>query len=196
MNDSLRSSTLDPSSLASPHAIAHLTSKLRTIHDFPKPGIQFKDITPLLADIQALHMTLDLLAQPFIGANLSAAVAMEARGFIFGGALAARLNVSFVPVRKPGKLPAEVDTVSYALEYGTSELQMHKGSLRPGARVLIVDDVLATGGTAAATAELVRKQGGQVAGFAFVCELDFLPGRKRIAESCGDALVHSLIHIG
>ncbi len=195
MNDSLRS-TLDPSSLASAHAIAHLASKLRTVPDFPKPGIQFKDITPLLADIQALHMTLDLLAQPFIGANLSYAVAMEARGFIFGGALAARLNLGFVPVRKPGKLPADVDSVSYALEYGTSELQMHKGSIARGARVLVVDDVLATGGTAAATAALVRMQGGEVAGFAFVCELDFLPGRAKLRDSCGDVLVHSLVHIG
>jgi adenine phosphoribosyltransferase len=196
MNDLLRPATLDPESLASPHAIAHLTAKLRTIADFPKPGIQFKDITPLLADIQALHMTLDLLAQPFIGANLSYAVAMEARGFIFGGALAARLNLGFVPVRKPGKLPADVDSVSYALEYGTSELQMHKGSIRQGASVLIVDDVLATGGTAAATADLVRRQGGTVKGFAFVCELDFLAGRAKLMDSCPDTLVHSLIHIG
>lgn len=196
MTDALRSS-IDPTALPSAHAIAHLASRLRTIPDFPKPGIQFKDITPLLADTQALHMTLDLLAQPFFGEDLSYVVAMEARGFIFGGALAARLNLGFVPVRKPGKLPADVDSVTYALEYGTSELQMHKGSIRPGKRVLIVDDVLATGGTAAASAELVRRQGGIVAGFAFVCELDFLPGRAKLREACGgDMLVHSLVHIG
>ncbi|MBM4357778.1 MAG: adenine phosphoribosyltransferase [Deltaproteobacteria bacterium] len=187
---------LDAALLPSARAIEHLTSRLRTIPDFPQPGIQFKDITPLLADTQAFHMTLDLLAHPFIGANLSYIVAMEARGFIFGGALAARLNVGFVPVRKPGKLPADVDRVSYALEYGTSELQMHRGTIRPGARVLIVDDVLATGGTAAASVELVRRQGGSVAGFAFVCELDFLPGRVRLREACSDAVIHSLIHLG
>ncbi len=183
--------------LASAHALAHLNAKLRDVPDFPKPGIVFKDITPLLADVQAFHMTLDLLAQPFIGDALSAVVAMEARGFIFGGALAARLNLSFIPVRKPGKLPAEVDAVSYSLEYGESELQMHKGSLSAGDEVLIVDDLLATGGTAAATTELVQKQGGRVAGFAFVCELDFLPGRARLQEATqADVLIHSLIHVG
>ncbi len=187
---------LDPTNLASAHAIAFLEDKLRTVPDFPKPGIQFKDITPLLADARALHVTLDLLAQPFIGAGIDDVVAMEARGFIFGGALAARLNTGFVPVRKPGKLPADVDEVSYALEYGESTLQMHVGSLRKGSKVLIVDDLLATGGTAAATVELVEKQGGVVAGFAFVCELDFLPGRDKLQElTSRDTPVHSLIHI-
>lgn len=186
---------LDATQLASAHAIAHLRSRLRTVADFPQPGIQFKDITPLLADVQALHLTLDLLAQPFIGANLSSVVAMEARGFIFGGALAARLNLGFVPVRKPGKLPSSVDRVRYALEYGTGELQMHSDAITEGARVLVVDDVLATGGTASAAAELVVRQGGIVAGFAFVCELDFLRGRDRIRERHGNSAIHSLIHI-
>jgi adenine phosphoribosyltransferase len=198
MSDEAHSSpsAIDYAALASPHAVAHLTSLLRTIPDFPKPGIQFKDITPLLANPQALHMTLDLMTQPFIGADIHYTVAMEARGFIFGGAMSARLNTGFVPVRKPGKLPAEVDEVSYALEYGESALQMHKGSIARGAKVLIVDDLLATGGTAAATVELVHQQGGVVAGFAFVCELDFLPGRQRLNEIAGDVPVHSLIHIG
>ncbi len=188
---------VEAAALASEHAIAHLNSKLRDVPDFPKPGIVFKDITPLLADVQAFHMTLDLLAQPFLGAKLSAIVAMEARGFIFGGAMAARLNLAFIPVRKPGKLPADVDAVSYSLEYGESELQMHKGSLSDGDQVLIVDDLLATGGTAAATAELIHRQGGQVAGFAFVCELDFLPGREKLREATQqDVLIHSLIHVG
>jgi adenine phosphoribosyltransferase len=189
--------TVDPALLASEHAIAYLNSKLRTIPDFPKPGIQFKDITPLLADARALHIALDLLAEPFIGEDVHVVVAMEARGFIFGGALAARLNTGFVPVRKPGKLPADLDEVSYALEYGESTLQMHKGSVEPGAKVLIVDDLLATGGTAAATVELVQKQGGVVAGFGFVCELDFLPGREKLHEiTSADTPVHSLVHIG
>jgi len=188
---------LDPTQLASPHALAYLETRLRTIPDFPKPGIQFKDITPLLADARALHVALDLLAEPFIGEDVHYTVAMEARGFIFGGALAARLNTGFVPVRKPGKLPADVDEVSYALEYGESTLQMHVASIEEGSKVLIVDDLLATGGTAAATVELVKKQGGVVAGFAFVCELDFLPGRDKLqAITSADTPVHSLIHIG
>ncbi|MCC6524289.1 MAG: adenine phosphoribosyltransferase [Polyangiaceae bacterium] len=185
---------IDPSSLASAHARAYLESRLRTVPDFPKPGVMFKDITPLLADTRALHIALDLLAEPFIGEGLSYIVAMEARGFIFGGALAARLNVGFVPVRKPGKLPADSDAVYYALEYGEGVLHMHKGSVSPGSRVLIVDDLLATGGTAAAAAELVHKQRGIVAGFAFVVELDFLAGRKRLATATSQGtLVHSLI---
>lgn len=187
---------IDHARLASAYAIDHLHSLLRTVPDFPKQGIQFKDITPLLSNPRAMHMTLDLLAQPFIGEDIHYTVAMEARGFIFGGALAARLNAGFVPVRKPGKLPAAIDQVSYALEYGEGVLQMHKDSIEPGAKVLIVDDLLATGGTAAATVDLVKMQGGHVAGFAFVCELDFLSGRKRLLEVTTDATpVHALIHI-
>jgi adenine phosphoribosyltransferase len=190
--------SLDASRLASSHALEYLESLLRTVPDFPKPGIQFKDVTPLLADPRGLHIALDLLAEPFIGADIHYTVAMEARGFIFGGALAARLNTGFVPVRKPGKLPAEVDEVSYALEYGESTLQMHRGSIEPGSKVLVVDDLLATGGTAAATAELVARQGGVVVGFAFVCELTFLPGRAALREHRAgrDAAVHALIAIG
>jgi adenine phosphoribosyltransferase len=184
---------IDYQALASPHAIEFLNSKLRSVPDFPKPGIIFKDITPLLGDPAALHLTLDLLAQPFIGRDIAHVVAMEARGFIFGAAVAARLNAGFVPVRKPGKLPAATDFARYALEYGESELHMHQGSLRADDRVLIIDDLLATGGTAAATAELVRKQGGRVVAFAFVVELDFLEGRKKLDP---DSAVHSLIHVG
>jgi len=188
---------LDPTRLASSHAVEHLASLLRNVPDFPTPGIQFKDITPLLADARAFHIVLDLLAEPFIGADIRYTVAMEARGFIFGGALAARINAGFVPVRKPGKLPAEVDEIAYTLEYGDNRLQMHKGSIVPGSRVMVVDDLLATGGTAAATASLVQKQGGVVAGFAFVVELDALAGREKLLEvTTRDTLVHSLIHIG
>ena len=187
---------IDPTRLASDHAIAYLTERLRTIPDFPKEGIMFKDITPLLADARALHITLDLMAEPFITEGIDYCIAMEARGFIFGGAMAARLNSGFVPVRKPGKLPADVDEVSYTLEYGQNVLQMHKGSIEKGARVLLVDDLLATGGTAAATVELVKRQGGVVAGFVFVCELDFLKGRDVLLEATTpDTPIHSLIHL-
>jgi adenine phosphoribosyltransferase len=188
--------TIDPTALPSAHAVAYLNSLLRTIPDFPKPGIMFKDITPLLGDPRGLNMVLDLMAAPFIGAEIQHTVAMEARGFIFGGALAARLNHSFVPIRKPGKLPADVDEVSYSLEYGEGRLQMHKGSISPGDKVLIVDDLLATGGTAAASVELVHAQGGVVAAFIFVVELDFLKGADKLRELTNkDVPVFSLIHI-
>jgi adenine phosphoribosyltransferase len=187
----------DHDALPSEHALRYLRAHLRNVPDFPKPGILFKDITPLLADPRALHITLDLLAQRFIGEHIDAVVGIESRGFIFGGALSARLNASFVPVRKPGKLPAAKDRVAYALEYGEAELEMHKGSIRPGAHVLVVDDVLATGGTACAAAELARGQGGVVSGFAFVVELDFLNGRARITERAGDdATVYSIVRFG
>jgi adenine phosphoribosyltransferase len=188
-------SEIVPAALASPHALAYLEDRLRDVPDFPKPGILFKDITPLLAEPRAFHVTLDLLAQPFIDTGVDHIVAMEARGFIFGGAMAARLNCGFVPVRKRGKLPAAVDEVSYSLEYGESILQMHQGSLHDGDKVLVVDDLLATGGTAAATVELVRKQGGEVVGHAFVVELDFLSGRQKLLELTPDAVVHTLIHV-
>ncbi|MGA7123330.1 MAG: adenine phosphoribosyltransferase [Polyangiaceae bacterium] len=163
-------------------------SLIRDVPDFPRPGIVFKDITPLLASPRALHIVLDGIAERFIGEHVDAIVGIEARGFIFGGALAARLNASFVPVRKPGKLPAAVDRVEFVTEYSRDALEMHKGSLREEARVVVVDDVLATGGTAAAAAELVHRQGGYVLGYAFVVELSFLGGRERLlpvrVESC------------
>jgi len=182
--------------LPSEHALRYLRAHLRSVPDFPRPGILFKDITPLLADPRAFHITLDLLAERFIGEHVDVVVGVESRGFIFGGALAARLNASFVPVRKPGKLPAAKDRIAYALEYGEAELEMHQGSIRPGAQVLIVDDLLATGGTAAAAAELARRQGGVISGFAFVVELDFLGGRARLAERVGaDVRVYSIVHL-
>ena len=162
--------------------IAHAQSLVRNVPDFPTPGIQFKDITPMLADARALHIVLDCIAEELIGHPIDAVVGIEARGFIFGGALAARLNAGFVPARKPGKLPAEVDKVKYVTEYSTTELEIHKGSFKRGARVLIVDDVLATGGTAKATADLVALQGAVVMGYAFVIELAFLEGRKKLAD--------------
>lgn len=163
--------------------IAYAREKIRDIPDFPKPGIMFKDITPLLADPRAFHIILDTIAQRFIGEHVDAVVGIEARGFIFGGALAARLNASFVPARKPGKLPAEVDGVSFDTEYSSTKLEMHKDSVWKGCNAIVVDDVLATGGTARAAAELVKKQGGNVVAYAFVIELAFLNGRERIAPA-------------
>jgi adenine phosphoribosyltransferase len=158
----------------------YVKSFIRDIPDFPKPGILFKDITPMLADPRAFHIVLDSLAERFIGEHIDAVVGVDARGFIFGGALAARLNASFVPARKPGKLPADVDRVTYKTEYSLAELEMHKASIAEESHVIVVDDLLATGGTAKAAAELVRKQGGYVVGYTFVIELSFLRGREKL----------------
>jgi adenine phosphoribosyltransferase len=167
-------------SLGARNPLDHCRALIRDVPNFPTAGILFKDITPLLADPRAFHIVLDSLAERYIGEHIDAIVGIEARGFIFGGALAARLNASFVPARKPGKLPSASDRVSYKTEYSLAELEMHKDSLPEESRVLIVDDVLATGGTAKAAAELVRKQNAHVFGFAFVIELSFLGGRERL----------------
>ncbi|MBK8254914.1 MAG: adenine phosphoribosyltransferase [Polyangiaceae bacterium] len=178
-------------------AVRYLKSRLRNIPDFPKPGILFKDITPLLADPRAFHMTIDLFAERFISENLRAVIGIESRGFIFGAALAARLNASFIPVRKPGKLPYKTDRVAYKLEYGEAELEMHVDSLNGGSRVIIVDDLLATGGTASAAAALATRQGAQVIAYTFVVELDFLEGRRRLLENAAvPPAIYSLVHIG
>jgi adenine phosphoribosyltransferase len=171
---------------------SELAALVRAIPDFPKPGILFRDLTPLLADPRGFHTVLHRLADEFMGVPFDAVVAIEARGFIFGAALAARLNLAFVPVRKPGKLPYQATKVSYALEYGTAELEMHVDALKPKARVLVVDDVLATGGTAEATTELVRQLGGVVHAYAFVIELEALGGRSRL-EQLGGAKVSSIL---
>jgi len=187
---------IDPAALPSSHAIAQLSALLRTVPDFPKPGIQFKDITPLLGDARGLQIALDLMVQPFIATGIEQVVAIEARGFIFGAPMAVRLGCGFVPIRKPGKLPADVDQVSYALEYGEGQLQMHRRSIAAGQRVLVVDDLLATGGTALAAADLVRTQGGEVAGFVFAVELGFLGARAEIVKRHGaDVPVHALVHV-
>jgi adenine phosphoribosyltransferase len=161
-------------------ALDYARGVIRDIPDFPKPGILFKDITPLLASPRAFHIVLDSLAERFIGEHIDVVVGVEARGFVFGGALAARLNASFVPARKPGKLPAAFDRVVYDTEYSTAELQMHKDSIAEEARCIVVDDLLATGGTARAAADLVRMQGAYVVSFAFVVELTFLGGREKL----------------
>src|SRR5262249_46292016 len=144
--------------MLSAESLTYVKSKIRDIPDFPSKGILFKDITPLLAEPRAFHIVLDSIAERLIGAHVDGIVGVEARGFIFGGALAARLNASFVPARKPGKLPATVDRVSYATEYSTAELEMHKDSLPEESRVVVVDDALAPGGPPRAAAELGRQQ--------------------------------------
>src|SRR4051812_13439357 len=163
--------------MLSAESLAYAKSKIRDIPDFPSKGILFKDITPLLAEPRAFHIVLDSIAERFIGEHVDVVVGVEARGFIFGGALAARLNASFVPARKPGKLPYKSDKVAYKTEYSVAELEMHDDSIRKGARVVVVDDVLATGGTAKASSQLVTRQGGEVIAYAFVIELAFLSGR-------------------
>ena len=157
-----------------------LEACIRDVPDFPKPGILFKDITPLLSDPRAFNLCLDAMAEPYDGKPVDVIVGIEARGFIFGAALASRMRKAFVPARKPGKLPSARHRVEYKLEYGTDAIEMHADSIAQGARVLVVDDVLATGGTASATCELVQKLGGQVVGASFVIELTFLPGRERM----------------
>src|SRR5690606_25971369 len=170
-------------------ALAYVRGLIRDVPDFPEPGVLFRDITPLLADPKGFHIVLDAIAHRFVGSQVDAVVGVESRGFIFGGALAARLNASFVPVRKPGKLPARTDKVSYSLEYGESELEMHRDSLREGAAVLVVDDLLATGGTAAAAGELVHRQGAYVLAYAFVNEPASVGGRERLLAGPATSIV-------
>lgn len=158
-----------------------LRAKIRNVPDFPKPGILFYDITTLLRDPEGFHGVVEALAAPFRGKDIDLVVGIESRGFILGGAIAEALGAGFVPVRKPGKLPAKAVRESYALEYGTDTLEIHEDAIAPGQRVVIVDDVIATGGTAKATASLVRKLGGTVAGLAFLVELEFLNGREQLA---------------
>ena len=159
---------------------AQLRSSIRDIPDFPKPGVTFKDITPLLNDPVAFASTVDVLAGAFITAKIDRVLGVEARGFIFAAPVAYRLGAGFVPVRKAGKLPWEIEREEYVLEYGTDLLEVHRDAIKPGERVLIVDDVLATGGTAAATTRLVQRLGGVVAGIGFVIELAFLDGRRKL----------------
>ncbi len=157
-----------------------LKKLIREIPDYPKPGILFYDLTTLLKDPQGFHSLIDQLCGHYKGPHIDVVAGIEARGFIFGPALAYRLGAGFVPVRKPKKLPGKTVSVSYALEYGTDSLEIHEDAVKKGQRVLICDDLLATGGTAAATAELLRKLGGVVAGAAFAVELSFLNGRKKL----------------
>lgn len=168
----------------------HLKSLIREVPDFPKPGILFYDITTLLKDSQGLHALIDELGAGYVGKGIDKVVGIEARGFIFAPAVAYALNAGFVPVRKPKKLPAATARVEYQLEYGTDALEIHLDAICPGENVLIVDDVLATGGTAAAVTRLVEKLGGKVAGLGFVIELDFLNGRAKLPGYDIHAMLH------
>ena len=156
------------------------TSFIRTVPDYPKPGIQFRDITTLLKDPTGFAAAIDALVARYRTTPISKIVAIESRGFLFGAPLAVALGLGFVPARKPGKLPGAVVRAEYDLEYGTDVLEIHRDAIRPGQRVLVHDDLLATGGTAAAKCALVEELGGVVAGLAFVVELTFLPGRARL----------------
>jgi len=167
-----------------------LASAIRDIPDFPKEGIIFKDITTLLADADAFKKAVDSMVDRYRDKKIEVVLGVEARGFIFGAAVAYALNTGFVIVRKPGKLPWKTHQISYELEYGTDTLEIHQDAIKPGMRVLVVDDLLATGGTTAAVVELVEKMGGEVVECAFVIELDFLNPRDKL----GDTPVFSLVH--
>jgi adenine phosphoribosyltransferase len=166
-----------------------LKSKIRSVPDFPKPGINFFDITPLLRDRDGFRSTIDAIAKPFEDKTIDIVVGVESRGFILAGAVADRLRAGFAPVRKKGKLPSHTVQETYDLEYGTDCLEIHSDAVERGQKVLIVDDVLATGGTAAATAALVRKLGGDVRALAFLIELEFLKGRSKL----GRETIHSVL---
>src|SRR5690349_22410278 len=167
-----------------------LKKMIREVPDFPKPGILFYDITTLLKDKVGFAKLVDSLGQCYIGRRVDLVLGIEARGFIFGPALAYRLNAGFVPVRKPKKLPAETAKWTYELEYGSDTLEVHKDAIQPGQSVIIVDDLLATGGTAMATTQLVESLGGKVASLAFIVELDFLKGREKLSGYEVVSLLH------
>lgn len=163
---------------------------IRDVPDFPRPGIVFKDITPVLRDPEGLRLACELLAAPFLARKVDLVVGIESRGFIFAAPVALALGAGFAVARKEGKLPGETLRTSYALEYGEATIEMQRDSIAPGQRVLLIDDVIATGGTAAASARLVRELGGVVVGASFLIELDFLAGRKALEAIPVEALLH------
>jgi len=170
--------------------VERLEAHIRNIPDFPKPGIQFKDITPLVKNPAILRLAIHQLIHPFLGEDITAVVGMEARGFIFGSLAAWEMGISFIPLRKPGKLPYDIQSISYDLEYGSASLEVHTDALDSNDRVLLVDDLIATGGTAVASCQLVEKLGAEVSACAFVVELDELNGRELLSKY----RVHSLVH--
>ena len=167
-----------------------LEQYIRNIPDFPEPGIQFKDITPLIKEPEMLKLSVRKLIHPFLNEKLTAVAGMEARGFIFGSLAAWELGVSFIPLRKPNKLPYDVERLSYDLEYGSAALEIHVDALGKSDRVLLVDDLIATGGTAATSCQLIEKLGAKIVACAFIVELDFLNGREKLSKYN----IHSLIH--
>jgi adenine phosphoribosyltransferase len=175
--------------MKSKDSVDSIADRIRDVPDFPKKGILFKDITPVLSDIDTLRASIKEMAAPFMNLEIDVVVGIESRGFIFGAPIADVLNCSFVPVRKPGKLPWKTETVSYELEYGTDALEIHEDAITEGQHVLIVDDLLATGGTAEATCKLVSKLGGNIKGLSVLIELEDLNGRKRLNQYN----VHSLV---
>jgi adenine phosphoribosyltransferase len=160
-------------------------SRIRDVQDFPKPGIVFKDITPVFEDPQLVKEMIDKLVSRFKASQIDAVAAIEARGFIFGSILAHELKCKFIPIRKAGKLPYKTKSQEYALEYGTAKIEMHEDAVKPGSRILIHDDLLATGGTASAAGDLVARMGGILVGFSFIINLSFLPGEHNISERFG-----------
>ena len=175
--------------MESKDSVDSIADRIRDVPDFPKKGILFKDITPVLSDIDTLRASIKEMADPFMDLEIDVVVGIESRGFIFGAPIADVLNCSFVPVRKPGKLPWKTESVSYELEYGTDALEIHEDAITEGQNVLIVDDLLATGGTAEATCKLVSKLGGNIKGLSVLIELEALNGRKRLNQYN----VHSLV---
>ena len=170
-------------------SMEYIRNLIRDVNDFPKKGIVFKDITPVLSDIEALRIAVKEMATPFDESKIDIVIGIESRGFIFGAPIADILNASFVPVRKPGKLPWKTEKISYKLEYGIDSLEIHKDSIQEDQKILIVDDLLATGGTAEATCKLVSKLKGNIVGLTVLLELEFLEGRKRLNQYN----VHSLV---
>ncbi|MEQ9454923.1 MAG: adenine phosphoribosyltransferase [Phycisphaeraceae bacterium] len=168
-----------------------LTDLIRDIQDFPKPGIVFKDITPLLADPAGLAMAVELMASPYRSQNIDLVCGAESRGFIFGTAIAQSLSAGFIPIRKPGKLPHKTRAISYDLEYGSDTLEIHEDAIQPGKKILMVDDLLATGGTMKASCELIASLGGTIAGITVLIELNDLKGRKHLG---GPIDVHAVIN--
>ena len=167
-----------------------LKKYIREVPDYPKPGILFYDITTLIKNRAGFARVVDYMTSPYLDQNVDLVLGMEARGFIFGPAMAYRLNAGFIPIRKANKLPGETVSYTYSLEYGTDTLEIHKDAIQPGQRVLIVDDLLATGGTAEAAAKLANKLGANICGLSFVVELDFLHGRDRLAPYDVFSLLH------
>ena len=167
-----------------------LAEKIRAIENWPEPGVTFRDLTPLMRDAACMRLAVHQMLHPYLGEDITAVAGMEARGFIFGSLAAWELSVGFIPLRKPGKLPYDVQSQSYDLEYGSAALEVHTDAVNPGDKILLIDDLLATGGTALASAQLVEELGGEIVACAFVIELDALAGREKLSSY----RVHSLLH--